>query len=165
MRGAEESGFKLGGGYVNSPCKRPMEVSRKGGGIALFRIRKVTDGALAKVEAEHGSDPLEGEGLPLGGRADAILHQGSAFLKKTNSANGSSSRLSFESTKNCYATLRAPLAENTSTPRTPPVWPKYTPKSTDSKNPNSMKQSIPSTQSYSPGSLAQASRWPWQSVF
>jgi hypothetical protein len=52
-----------------------MEVSRKAGGITLFRISKVTDGSRAKVETEHGSDPLKGEGLALDGVADGILHQ------------------------------------------------------------------------------------------
>jgi len=55
-----------------------MEVAGKGGGIAFLRISEISDRSFLEVEAEHGADPLEGEGLTLDGFPDGFLHLGTA---------------------------------------------------------------------------------------
>ena len=64
---AEEACLELGGGEVDAVAERRMEVAGEGGGVAPLGILEAADGAFREVEAEHGADPVEGEGLPLDG--------------------------------------------------------------------------------------------------
>ena len=41
-----------------------MELAGEGKGVTLLGVGEVADGPFGEVEAEHGADPVEGEGLP-----------------------------------------------------------------------------------------------------
>lgn len=65
MRRGKETCLVLGGGEIDAFPKRRMEVAGESRGIAPLCILEVPNWPLAEIEAEHGADSLEGEGLPL----------------------------------------------------------------------------------------------------
>ena len=78
----EKTGFKLGGCKVKTLVKGGMEKSSKGRGIAPLGLCQMPDWALTEVEAEHGSDPLEGEGLALDDLPEGGFHAGAELLQE-----------------------------------------------------------------------------------
>ena len=72
----EESGFVLGRGKVDAMAEGFMEVAGEGGVIAFLCLSEIPDRSPREVEAAHGADPLEGEGLPLDDISDGFLHLG-----------------------------------------------------------------------------------------
>ena len=64
-----------------------MEVAGEGGRVAFLGVGKVADGDFGEVEAEHGTDPVEGQRLTLDRGADRFLHLCAKRLKECPSVD------------------------------------------------------------------------------